>query len=148
MRGDWLWDDNTEIVRNLDLRGPSALWKIWIEPSSPDYFPVKTSVQWMQWQLWQEQSTVGYHLSSIGLHVLGALLLWRVLRKLGVRYAWVGGMLFAVHPAVVESVAWIAELKNVLSLPPLLLAFSAYLDYDERRRRSDYCICTCFGSDE
>ena len=140
IRGDWLWDDNTEIVRNLDLRGPSALWKIWVAPASPDYFPVKASVQWLQWQLWQDQSTVGYHLSSIGLHVLGAFLLWRVLQKLGVRYAWVGGVLFAIHPAVVESVAWIAELKNVLSLPPLLLAFSAYLDYDERRRRSDYQV--------
>jgi len=29
-------------------------------------------------------------------------------------------------------VVWVAELKNVLSLPPLLLAFSFYLDYDER----------------
>jgi tetratricopeptide (TPR) repeat protein len=140
MRGDWLWDDNTEIVRNLDLRGPSALWTIWIAPSSPDYFPVKSTVQWLQWQFWHEQSTVGYHLSNLGLHVLGALLLWRVLRKLGVRYAWLGGLFFAVHPAVVESVVWIAELKNVLSLPALLLAFSAYLDYDERRRPLDYIV--------
>lgn len=138
VHGDWLWDDNTEIVRNLDLRGPSALWKIWVEPMSPDYFPIKATVQWLQWQFWQDQSTAGYHLSNICLHSLGALLLWRVLRKLGVRYAWIGGILFAVHPAVVESVAWIAELKNVLSLPPLLLAFSAWLDFDEQGRRIEY----------
>jgi tetratricopeptide (TPR) repeat protein len=138
--GSWLWDDNTEIVNNADLRGPAALWKIWFAPTNPDYFPVKTTVQWLQWQLWHDQSTVGYHLSNIGLHALGALLLWRVLRKLGVRYAWVGGLLFAIHPSIVESVAWIAELKNVLSLPLLLLALSAYLDFDERRRRVDYII--------
>jgi tetratricopeptide (TPR) repeat protein len=140
MHGDWLWDDNTEITCNLDLRGPDALNKIWFTPSSPDYFPVKSTMQWIQWQLWHDQSTTGYHLTNLGLHILGSLLLWRVLRKLGVRHAWIGGLLFAVHPVAVESVAWIAEFKNVLSLPALLLALSAYLDYDECKRPADYVV--------
>ena len=138
VRGDWLWDDNSEITANLDLRGPGALWKIWLAPTSPDYFPLKTTVQWAQWQLWGNRTTIGYHLISIGLHLLGAICLWRLLAKLGVRLAWLGGLLFLVHPLAVESVAWIAELKNVLSLPPFLCALCAWVDYDEGRRPADY----------
>ena len=73
--------------------------------------------------------------SSLALHLASALLLWELLRRLGVRLAWVGGLLFAVHPLVVESVAWVSELKNTLSLPFLLLAMIAYVDYDEARTR-------------
>ncbi len=39
-----------------------------------------------------------------------------------------------------ESVAWIAELKNTLSLPPLLLAMCAYIDYEEHGKRRDYFL--------
>lgn len=140
IHGGWLWDDHSEVLQNPDLRDPHGLWKTWFAPSSPDYFPLKTTVQWFQWRLWQDTMTTGYHLTSVGLHLLGALLVWHLLRKLGLQLAWLGGLLFAVHPLVVESVAWIAELKNTLSLPPLLLAMCAWLDYDERRRWQDYLL--------
>jgi tetratricopeptide (TPR) repeat protein len=135
--GTWLWDDNLEITENVLLRGPAGLWKIWFASPGPDFFPLKTTLQWVQWQLWQNHP-FGYHLTSVGLHLLGALLLWHLLGKLGVRLAWLGGLLFAVHPVAVESVAWIAELKNTLSLPLLLLALCAWIDYDGRGRRTDY----------
>lgn len=138
IHGGWLWDDQAEILQNPDLRDSSGICKIWVDPAGYDYLPLKTTVQWAQWQLWRDRSTTGYHLTSVGLHLLGALLVWRLLRKLGLRLAWLGGLLFAVHPVVVESVAWIAELKNTLSLPPLLLAMCAWLDYDERRQWPDY----------
>lgn len=140
IHGDWLWDDHREILEARDVRDPAGLGRIWFAPSSPDYFPLKTTVQWLQWRLWGDHLTTGYHLTSLGLHLLSALLVWRLLRKLGLRLAWLGGLLFAVHPVTVESVAWIAELKNTLSLPPLLLAMCAYLDYDERRRMKDYLV--------
>jgi tetratricopeptide (TPR) repeat protein len=40
----------------------------------------------------------------------------------------------------VESVAWISELKNTLSLPPMLLAMSAYIDFDRDRRGRDLLL--------
>ena len=45
--------------------------------------------------------------------------------------AWLGGFLFAVHPVCVESVAWVSELKNTLSLPLFLLAASEYVRFDD-----------------
>ena len=127
--GHWLWDDSVEITKNRLLRDAAGLVKLWFAPPGPDYFPLKSTVQWICWHLWAD-NVVGYHLVNFGTHVLGALLFWRLLSKLGLRWGWLGGLLFAVHPMAVESVAWISELKNTLSLPPLLLAMGAYIDFD------------------
>ena len=132
LRGDWLWDDLQEIPLNLTLRDRAGLAQIWFAQSGPDYFPITSSLQWLQWHLWGE-ARLGYHLTNLGLHLLGGFLLWRLLRKLGLRFAFFGGLLFVVHPLTVESVAWISELKNTLSLVFLLLAFSAYLEWDRKR---------------
>ncbi len=51
---------------------------------------------------------------------------------------WLAALLFAVHPVCVESVAWISEQKNTLSLVFYLLAARAHLDFAGSRRRSAY----------
>jgi tetratricopeptide (TPR) repeat protein len=61
-----------------------------------------------------------------------ALLIWRLFWRLGLKWAWWGALIFAVHPLVVESVGWIAELKNTLSLLLLCLAMLSWLDYCDR----------------
>ena len=153
IHGGWLWDDDVEITGNAVLRDAGGIRKIWLAPSGADYFPLKTTVQWVQWRLWHEHVT-GYHLTNIGLHLLGALLVWRVLVRLGGPFdsapfdsaqgrqgirprwggvEWLAGLIFAIHPLAVESVAWISELKNVLSLPLLLLAFGAWIEWDRKR---------------
>jgi tetratricopeptide (TPR) repeat protein len=139
LHGTWVWDDQPEVIINNLLRDPDGWWKFWIAPPTPDYFPLKSTLQWLLWQAWQDNA-LGFHVITLGLHLLSALLLVRLLRQLGLRHAWLGGLLFAIHPVVVESVAWIAELKNTSSLPPLLLAMSAYIEYDARRRKRDYCL--------
>jgi tetratricopeptide (TPR) repeat protein len=138
--GDWLWDDDQLVANNALVHDPYGLWKIWFQPgSSLDFQPLKGSVVWLQWLLWGS-NTLGYHLTNVFLHIVGALLVWRLLSKFGLRRAWLGGLIFAIHPVQVESVAWIAELKNTLSLPPFLLAMCAWLDYDERGKERDYFL--------
>jgi protein O-mannosyl-transferase len=134
LHGSWLWDDQAEISQNPEILDPAGYWKIWAQSANTDFFPLKSTVIWLQWRLWQDHP-LGYHLTTVGLHLLSAFLLWHLFRKLGLRLAWLGALLFVVHPVMVGSVAWIAELKNTLSLPPLLLAASAYVDFDERRQR-------------
>lgn len=135
--GGWLWDDEREVTENLILRDPAGLSRIWLAPAGPDYFPLKSTLQWLEWRAWGARPA-GYHAVSLALHLASALLLWRILRRLGVRWGWLGGLLFAVHPLAVESVAWAAELKNTLSLPLLLLAVDAWLDWDRAARPAAY----------
>jgi tetratricopeptide (TPR) repeat protein len=138
--GGWLWDDIKYLPENPLLHDPARLWKIWFEPGHRmEYYPIESTVQFAQWTLWKN-NTLGYHLTSVILHAVSALLVWRLLAKIGVRLAWWGGLIFAVHPMMVESVAWVVELKNTLSLPPLLLAMCLYIDYDERKSRLDYLL--------
>jgi len=140
LHGDWLWDDDALVSKNTIIHSPSGFWKVWFEPNDMvDYQPLKFTVAWMQWHLWGN-NTLGYHLTNVVLHLVGALLVWRLLSKLGLRLAWLGGLIFAIHPVQVESVAWISELKNTLSLPPFLLAMCTWIDYEEHKRKRDYFL--------
>ena len=141
--GDWLWDDDQEIAANAVLTAPNGLVRIWTGAVGTDYFPLKSTVQWFYFRAVGTSQT-GWHLLSISLHLLSALLVWKVLAKLGVRQAWLGGLLFVIHPVLVESVAWVSELKNTLSLPFLLLAMLTWMNFDERGRARDYFLTLLF----
>jgi protein O-mannosyl-transferase len=76
----------------------------------------------------------GHHVTSVLWHALNAILLFLLLARVTgstARSAMVAA-LFAVHPLNVESVAWIAERKNVLSMFFFLLALGAYGWYARR----------------
>ena len=129
--GGWVWDDTAEILRNDPIRSSwRAVGGMWTAPTGADYLPLKETVQWIEWHLWGD-APEGYHLVSISLHLLSAFLFWRLLVRLSVPFAWTAALFFAVHPVVVESVAWISELKNTLSLPLLLVSALAYIAFDE-----------------
>jgi tetratricopeptide (TPR) repeat protein len=136
--GDWLWDDDWYITSQPLLRDATGLWKFWFAPGSwVEYYPLEETLLWVEWHLFGND-TLGYHFVTIGLHAANALLVWRLLARLGVRKAWLGGLIFAVHPAAVDSVAWIAETKNTLVLLPFLLCLIAWIDFEESRSRYDY----------
>ncbi len=138
--GEFLWDDPQYVTANPLLRDPGGLARAWFAPGSVmEFYPLQETVLWLQWRLFGAQP-LGYHLTNAVLHVLSALLLWRFFAQLGLRHGWLGGLLFAVHPANVESVAWISELKNTLSLPPFLVAMTALVRFYTTQRTRDYAI--------
>ena len=84
----------------------------------------------------------GHHLTCLLLHALGAVLLFLMLRQM-TRSLWKSALvaaLWAVHPLRVESVAWIAELKDVLSGVFFFLTLIAYADYARRRTLPRYLL--------
>lgn len=91
----------------------------------------------------------GHHATSLALHVLSTVLLFGFLRRTtGTlwRSAFVAA-LFAVHPLHVESVAWIAERKDVLSTFCLMLTLWTYASYVERRSAGRYlAVLGCYAA--
>jgi protein O-mannosyl-transferase len=144
LTGSWLMDDNFYLPQNALLHDPHRLWKTWFEPGSLiEYYPIEATVQAVQWRLWH-LNMVGYHLTNVVLHLTSAFLFWRLLQKFKLRLAWLGGLLLVIHPTAVESVAWISELKNTLSLPPFLLAMICWINHDERHSSRDYLLALVF----
>lgn len=82
----------------------------------------------------------GHHLTSLLLHAGNAALVFLVLQRLtGARLpAAITGALFGLHPAHVESVAWVAERKDVLAAFFWLLALAAYVGFARRRSPGRY----------
>jgi len=139
LHGNWLWDDTTLIRDNPVMADAGGVWKFWLAPPGPDFFPLTSTVEWSLWRIFGDH-TLPYHLLSLALHLLSAFLIWRLFTRLGLRLAWLGALLFVVHPLAVESVAWISELKNTLLLFSLLF----WLNYDERTRPTDFCAALVF----
>jgi tetratricopeptide (TPR) repeat protein len=113
---------------------------MWVEPGITDhYYPLLDTVFWVLARNWGG-ATLGYHLVSIACHVIGALLVVAILRRLQLKGAWLVASIFALHPLNVESVAWISELKNTMSGAFYLGATLAYLEFDETGNRSWFAL--------
>jgi Flp pilus assembly protein TadD len=121
----------------------SGLRELWVpRPGALTRFnlpgiPVTATALWLEWRLWGDGAP-GYHVVNVLLHVVCALLLWQVLARLAVPGAWWAALLWAVHPVCVESVAWISELKNTLSMVFLLASLSAWLRWCETGARAPW----------
>jgi len=89
---------------------------------------------------------LGYHATNLLLHILNTLLLFLVLARM-TGLPWRSGFvaaLFAIHPLHVESVAWIAERKDVLSTLFWMLTMWAYVRYAEHPAPKRYLPVVLF----
>jgi protein O-mannosyl-transferase len=129
--GTYLWDDDTHLLDNPVLR-PGGFLRTWTPGTYANYWPVTATVYRLEFELWGFDP-LGYHLVNIALHALSTVLLWRILIRLQVPGGFLAAAIFALHPVNVESVAWITQLKNTLSLALALGAVLLYLRHGDCR---------------
>ena len=123
--GPFISDDGGYIVANLYLRDLSLEnVAAFFDPGSPaqiyavgNYSPIHMLLHALEWQMFADH-TFGYHLVNVLVHALACTLLAALLLESRVppTAVLVGVLIFAVHPANVQAVAWISQLKSTAAL--------------------------------
>jgi protein O-mannosyl-transferase len=156
-----LWDDSFNLWSNPRMNPPTleSLRYYWTHEAFGLYAPVTYSA-WLllaRFAHLPEPSALGvqldpayFHAASLVLHVVNATIVWTLLRRV-VRddlAAVAGAAAFALHPVQVETVAWAAGLKDVLSSTLSLVALCLYVtavqidDTRWTRRRAFFAVAT------
>ena len=137
--GQLLWDDDN-CSTPPELRSVEGLRRIWFQPrATAQYYPLLYTSYWIQQRVWGDSPT-GYHLINLLLHIGCVVLVLKILRFLRIPGAELAAIIWALHPVNVETVAWIAERKNVLSGIFALAATLWYLKFDDTRSRRNYAL--------
>ncbi len=149
LQSGYIWDDDDYVTENRLLDEPDGLGRIWFSMDAPSqYVPMVYTAFRIEYGLWG-LDPFGYHLVNVLLHALNALLLWWFLSRLQIPAAWLVAAVFALHPVHVESVAWISERKNLLSLMFSLMSMIAWLRFTDtapQARRVFYLVSLGFYS--
>ena len=130
------YDDNTYVTDNphvkTGLTRQSIIWAFTTTYAS-NWHPLTWLSHMLDCQLFG-LNPLWHHLTSLLFHIANTLLLFWVLKRT-TGAAWPSAFVaaaFAIHPLHVESVAWIAERKDVLSSLFWFLTIAAYIRYAER----------------
>jgi len=145
------WDDDAYVTENVNLRSVSTLKELLTTPVQGNYHPLTMLSLAINYAISGEKAW-SYHLLNVLLHLVNTLLVFRFARTLSKGNVLIGGvtaMLFALHPMHVESVAWVAERKDVLYALFFLLGLNQYLAYVDadgqaRRRKAYFLVLLCF----
>ena len=130
------YDDADYVGKNMHVRaGLTAGGLVWALTSfdAANWFPLTWVTHMAACQFFGMESG-WHHLTNVWLHALGAVLLYASLKRMtGARWrSALVAFLFALHPLHVESVAWVAERKDVLSAVFWFLTLWFYARYVER----------------
>jgi hypothetical protein len=112
-----IWDDEAFLGNPL-LSSWNGFLSIWwqpqLNPFEEHYWPVTYTVAFLLRQVFGASAGT-FHVANVVLHASNASLLYELLRPRARWLALWGALAFACHPIQAESVAWIIEMKNVLS---------------------------------
>ncbi len=132
------WDDNLYVTDNESIRGftlahlQSAFSSFYVG----NYSPLQIISYMVDYSFWGLKPA-GYLLTNLILHGINGFLLYLAVHRItGLFPAAIGSaLLFLLHPAQVESVAWISQRKSLLSMFFYLLGLIAYLMYRQESGR-------------
>ena len=140
------YDDPAYVTRNLQVqRGLTRTSIVWAFTSTAEanWHPITWLSHMTDVQLFGARPA-GHHFTNVFLHTINVVLFFLLLRwGTGAlfRSAMVAA-LFALHPLNVETVAWVAERKSLLSTLFMLLAIAAYAQYVKRPSFVKYAAVT------
>ena len=128
------WDDPSYIANNPWIRGLTLenIRFAFTTPYFANYLPLHLVSYMVDYQFWG-LNPFGYRLQSLLLVAMNATLAFFVVRRLfrSLPLGFVAALLFAVHPAQVEAIAWISIRKDLLST---VFLFLTVILYDEATR--------------
>jgi tetratricopeptide (TPR) repeat protein len=142
------YDDDTYVTHNPNVKsGLSWQGVKWAFTTghAANWHPLTWLSHQLDYTLFAGNSAA-HHLVNVLFHIANTLLLFIVLVRMTKRL-WPGvfvAALFAMHPLHVESVAWVAERKDVLSTLFWLLTMLAYARYAERPSAGRYILTLVF----
>jgi len=137
-------DDNDYLIDNQHVHAGLTLATVkWAFTThhADNWHPLTWLSHAIDWELFGRNAG-GHHYVSVLFHALNAILLFFLLES-ATGFAWRSffvAAFFAIHPANVESVAWAAERKNVLSMMFFLLAMIAYNWYARQPSSRRYAM--------
>ncbi len=130
------WDDpemvfKNKAVKNFDLK------TLFTNHYVGNYIPITMLGHSLAWLLFENWAG-GHHLINILLHLVNGILVYRLAEYLfkSNLVSLIGAAIFLLHPLQIESVAWIGELKNVLSSTFYLASTLAYMQFSEEHKKS------------
>jgi tetratricopeptide (TPR) repeat protein len=141
-------DDDKYIIENSHVRkGLTRESVIWAFTATEvaNWHPLTWLSHMLDFQLYS-LNPKGHHLTSVLFHLVNSLLLFLIFKRM-TGALWRSGFvaaLFALHPLHVESVAWVAERKDVLSTFFLFLTLLSYTRYVERPGFYGYLLIILF----
>lgn len=128
IHGGWInWDDPEYVLQNPYLKNPGQVFSGFY---MGNYHPLTLLSLALDYQVW-EFKPLGWHLSNLLIHIVSAILLFRIALKTGIEsiFACMLAGLWSVLPLHAEPIAWVSSRKDVLytlfSLGSLLLMFQA-----------------------
>ena len=150
-RHDFVYYDDQSYVTENGMVAAGLTWSgvLWAFTTghAANWHPLTWLSHMLDVQLYGMQAG-GHHLTNLVLHVLNTLLLFGVLHRMtgAVGRSGFVAALFAVHPLHVESVAWVAERKDVLSTLFWMLTLWTYVSYVRRPKWNRYVVVVvCFA---
>ena len=140
------WDDPSYVVENLALR--DSLYDVLSQQVLGNWHPLTMLSLWLNFKL-SDLNPTSYYFVNIVLHLANTYLVFKFIWQLSGEkrnVAFIVALFFAIHPMHVESVAWIAERKDVLYSFFFLLGLNQYLTYVKNQEtKSLYVTLLYFG---
>lgn len=120
------WQDRSTLNGVASLFTLGHLWT----HASGAYRPLGLTLLWAERRGFAEWA-LPYHCVELIVHAASCVLLWLILRRLGVRGAWLAAALFAVHPGQVQLVAWLTQQPALICTMCCLLSIWLYLRWSQ-----------------